>query len=175
VWKGRAGERAYGGTQKNLTRHTPQALGAGVMPSPLTWPPARARRPACVAPAGAAGRARHTVPPRLARQGLACERRSPPPPSCGCERTSPCWLRSGGGAATRTRAALRHYQGAPGVTQAFLLVACQRPPARASRWRGALRPTPWPSVCPGGRADPRRGHQREQGGKGGRTRAGGTA
>jgi hypothetical protein len=44
----------------------------------------------------------------------------------------------------------------------------RRPPARASRWRGALRATPWPGVCQGGqggRADPRRGHQREQGGR----------
>jgi tetratricopeptide (TPR) repeat protein len=36
----------------------------------------------------------------------------------------------------------------------------------ARRWRGALRATPWPGVCQGGRADPRRGHQREQGGRG---------
>jgi hypothetical protein len=35
-----------------------------------------------------------------------------------------------------------------------LLLAGRRPPARARRWRGALR------------ADPRRGHQREQGGRG---------
>jgi hypothetical protein len=50
-----------------------------------------------------------------------------------------------------------------------LLLAGRRPPARASRWRGALRATPWPGVCQGGqggRADPRRGHQREQGGRG---------
>jgi hypothetical protein len=34
--------------------------------------------------------------------------------------------------------------------------ACQRPPVRASRWRGAQCPTPWPGVCQGGRADPER-------------------
>ena len=47
--------------------------------------------------------------------------------------------------------------------QPLLLRACQRPPARASRWRGAQCLPPWPGVCQGGRADSRRGHQREQG------------
>src|SRR5262249_41497897 len=59
---------------------------------------------------------------------------------------------------------------------AFSLTRVAPPPScgpaatsAARRWRGALRATPWPGVCQGGqggRADPRRGHQREQGGRG---------
>ena len=61
VWKGRAGDHAGGDTQKNMTRHAPLALGAGVAPSAPTWPPAlrtaAGLRQECLQ--GAAGRARH--------------------------------------------------------------------------------------------------------------------
>jgi hypothetical protein len=91
VWKGCAGERACGGTQKNLTCHTPLALRAGVAPSTLMWHPAPRASASCVRsprrarPAG--GDRGHISTAGGARTALLCcpPRRvhQPPPGSAG--------------------------------------------------------------------------------------------